>query len=410
MRILFVVPYVPSRIKIRPYNFIKGLTNNGHEVTVATLWSTEQDREDLKALEGACHRVVGFELTRLDVALSCLKALPSKWPLQAAYSYHPRAARVLRRMVTAPRETRFDVVHVEHLRAARYAIELQSSIVSHRIHLPLVWDSVDSITELFRRSARHSISTFGRWIPRLELPRTEALESELATMFSSVLVTTKQDASALRELASSPKAANHIRVVPNGIDLEYFSPAPLPSRDPNRLVMTGKMSYHANITMAVSFVHQMWPELRRRHPGLKLWIVGKDPSREILALGQSPGVEVTGTVEDMRPYLWGAAVAVAPLVYAVGIQNKVLEAMATGTATVVSPAGAAGLDLEPGSDAIVSALPQEFVEAVDGLLSNRAQRVAVGDGGRRFVERFHDWRSITAQLEEVYDELTVAHS
>jgi len=138
--------------------------------------------------------------------------------------------------------------------------------------------------------------------------------------------------------------------------------------------------------------------------------VGKDPSREILALGQSPGVEVTGTVEDMRPYLWGAAVAVAPLVYAVGIQNKVLEAMATGTATVVSPAGAAGLDLEPGSDAIVSALPQEFVEAVDGLLSNRAQRVAVGDGGRRYVERFHDWRSITAQLEEVYDELTVAHS
>jgi glycosyltransferase involved in cell wall biosynthesis len=138
---------------------------------------------------------------------------------------------------------------------------------------------------------------------------------------------------------------------------------------------------------------------------VRLWIVGKDPPAEVKRLAEDPGVEVTGTVADLRPFLQTATVAVAPLAYGVGIQNKILEAMACGTPVVTTSPGLAALGAVPNQDLLVADDPGAFADAVVALLRDPARCESVGNSGRRYVEANHAWPSIAAQLEEVYHEL-----
>jgi glycosyltransferase involved in cell wall biosynthesis len=225
-----------------------------------------------------------------------------------------------------------------------------------------------------------------------------------------VLTTSETDAEALRGLANSKQVKERITVLPNGVDLDYFHANPEQKRYANRLVMTGKMSYHANISMAIHFVEAILPGIQAAHPEVELWIVGKDPTREVLALSERSAVHVTGTVDDIRPYLWGAAISVAPLTYAVGIQNKVLEAMACGTPVVVSSEAAKSLMIKDRQEAVIADTPAGFGQAVSELLEQSEQRARLSSSGRQFVERNHDWKQITKQLEEIYDGFIKAHS
>ena len=135
--------------------------------------------------------------------------------------------------------------------------------------------------------------------------------------------------SAVSAVNPAVKSRSHITVLPNGVDLDYFCPSPEPRR-PATVVISGKMSYHANVTAALHLVEGIMPLVWRERPGVKVTIVGANPPRPIRQLAQRfPGqVEVTGTVPDVRPYLRRASLAAAPVPYGAGIQNKVLEAMA----------------------------------------------------------------------------------
>jgi hypothetical protein len=125
MNILFIVPYVPNLIRVRPYNLIRHLAARGHEVTVLTLWSTEGERADAEALKQHCHRVVALPLTRWRPLWNCLRALPTPVPLQAAYCWQPALAHSIQHAI---RNTQYDVIHVEHLRGARYGLNIQYPI------------------------------------------------------------------------------------------------------------------------------------------------------------------------------------------------------------------------------------------------------------------------------------------
>ena len=236
-------------------------------------------------------------------------------------------------------------VHVEHLRGSRYAL-----FFKQHTQLPVVWDSVDSITHLFRQTAVKSSNNLLRWRSQLDLSRTEHYERWLPTQFERVLVTSPKDKQALIALHDPTDTTPPITVLPNGVDLDYFCPDPATVRQEATIVISGKMSYHANISMVTHFVQDILPLVWAKQPNVRLWVVGKDPTPEIVALGQNPNIVVTGTVDDMRPYLRQATVAVAPLTYGAGIQNKVLEAMACGTPVVTVPTTVEALMAIPGRD------------------------------------------------------------
>ena len=147
-----------------------------------------------------------------------------------------------------------------------------------------------------------------------------------------------------------------ISVIPNGVDLEYFEPTRPSGRAyiPNRIVFTGNMSYRPNVDAVQHLVTAVLPRIRQEIPDVQLWIVGMDPSPAVRRLADGDRVVVTGRVDDVRPYFDSAAVAVAPLRVARGLQNKVLEAMAMRVPVVASPAAFAGISAVAGRDLLVA--------------------------------------------------------
>ena len=401
MNILYVVPYVPNLIYIRSYSLIRYLSSQGHNVTLLTAWSKASDSYDLKALEGICSDIKAVHLSRWRSLWNCLVALPSRTPLQAVYCWHPEMARQMDDVVKYKNgQPPFDIVHVEHLRGARYGLHFRS----HNSDIPLVWDSVDCISLLFRRTVESSKKIVSRWIARFDLSRTRKYEGRLLNQFDHVLITTQSDKEAISALAPQTKPPCPITVLHNGVDLEALEPDSYARREPDTLVITGKMSYHANISMVMHLVYEIMPIVWAHRPDVKLWVVGKDPTKDILALTENPRVTVTGMVPDVRPYLKKATVAVVPLVYGTGIQNKVLEAMACATPVVSTPHAMSALQAVAGQDVILANEPHDFAEQVIKLLDDPICQQRIGQAGHQYVVKYHRWEMIGSQLEGVYAE------
>jgi len=402
MKILFIVPYVPNLIRVRPFNLIRCLSEHGHCVTVLTLWSDEQEREDMKQLGQYCHDVQAAHLPKWRSLLNCLTALPTPKPLQAVYCWDQSLARQITSIVHSNNGYElFDVIHVEHLRGAHYGLHCKAFLPQ----IPVVWDSVDCISLLFLQATMRSKKRFSRLITSFELNRTQKYECKLVKGFNHTLVTSPTDRDALISLAPPNETVPDITVLPNGVDLDYFMPDRTVSREPATLVISGKMSYHANISMVMYLVQSIMPIIWSRRPDVQLCIVGKDPSSEIQAFANKPGITVTGTVNDIRPFLQKATIAVAPLTYGAGIQNKVLESLACATPLISTPQAVSALKVQPGREVLVANEPGEFAGLVLYLLDNPHYQQRLGEAGRQYVEQNHRWSTITRQLEGVYDEV-----
>jgi glycosyltransferase involved in cell wall biosynthesis len=415
MRILYIVPYVPSLIRVRPFNLIRQLHARGHHVTVATIWTNDQERQELEALARHCSAVKAVFLAPWRSLANCGRALFSGEPLQARYSWSSD----LMAEINSIRHD-VDVVHIEHLRGAQYHVDPRSRLGAT---LPVVWDSVDCISDLFEQAIRHRRDRVGRWINRVELSRTRAYEGSAVSRFDRVLVTSANDKAALQALSSAVRRAgggppsrpgqatrgasrDTIAVLSNGVDLDYFRPAQ-DERDPHTLVFSGKLSYHANETAVRHLLTAIMPRVWAARPGVRLVLAGKDPSRDLcrLSANWASRVEITGTVPDVRPYLRRAALAVAPLVYGVGCQNKVLEAMACGTPVVATSRAVGALAARSGRDAVVADGAEAFADAVLGLLDDQQQRLEIGRAGRAYVEAHHQWDRIAARLATLYEDV-----
>jgi len=401
MNILFIVPYVPNLVRVRPYNLIRSLIARGHRVTVMTLSNHEQD--DVRNLEDLCHRVYAYDLPTWRSLLNAFTVLPTKVPLQAAYCWQPELANHSVEIIkNGDEKVPYDVVHIEHLRGARYGLHLKERLAKLNLHVPIIWDSVDCISYLFGQAASLSKNTFNRLLTRFELGRTKRYEDYLINKFDQVLVTSQVDRQALLSLFPLDESPPDIAVLPNGVDLLYFKPQDDLIRKGDTLMVSGKMSYHANVTMVLHLVNEIMPLVWKHKPDVNLWIVGKDPSRELLDLNQNPAITVTGTVDDIRPYMQTATIGVAPIQYGAGIQNKVLEAMACGTPVISTSRAISALEVHPGRDLLVADEPGAFAKNIIALLGDRNAQHKIGDAGRRYVEKHHNWDHIAAQLEEIY--------
>ena len=402
MRLLYITPYVPSRIRTRPYNLIRTLIGLGHRITLLTATDTSpEEQEQADKLREWGMRVETFPVSLARSLSNCLRALPTREPLQAVYSYHPEMERRLREL---SRSGSFDVVHIEHLRAAR--------LVRAVGHTPMVYDSVDCISLLFEQAAQSGAQLRSRLMTAVDLARTRRYEARLLTLYDQVVITSRRDKEALEELAHrylSPDAQlAPITVVTNGVDLEYFHPPktrffgknPV---SPPTIVFTGKMSYHANVAAVLYFVQEVLPHIWAQDPDVRFQIVGQAPPETVRQLAADERIQVTGTVDDLRPYLAQASVAVCPALYAVGIQNKVLEAMAMETPVVCTSAAFAGLEAQRGKEALVADGPEAFATQILRTCSNPILAERLSNAGRRYVETHHSWEASARRLVKVYE-------
>lgn len=397
MRILFVTPYPPSRIRVRGYELLAQLQRT-HEVTVLTQCVSEQELADVEALRKLGHEVEVVQESRRWAMLRSGLALFSSLPLQVAYARSARFAQVVQDLCGS-----FDVIHVEHLRGIASMERLADT------H-PLVWDAVDCISLLSKHAAQAGPSLSVRAVAFLEQRRTQHYEARMVRQHRHITVTSERDRQALIDLhrmhtgdllSSDEQLAAGIHVLPNGVDLEYFRPRQQERRRFN-IVFSGKMSYHANVATALYLYHQIMPLIWQQRPGATLTIAGSKPPKSLQMLARDPRVTVTGYVADMRPFVGRAEVMLSPMVYSVGIQNKVLEAMALGTPVVVAAQAAAALGARPGRDLLVAESAREFAEATLRLMDDAELRASLEQHGRAYVEQHHNWRAVTDRLVDIY--------
>jgi glycosyltransferase involved in cell wall biosynthesis len=197
---------------------------------------------------------------------------------------------------------------------------------------------------------------------------------------------------------NDPRAA----IVPNGVDAEYWRRR-TSERGRATVAFTGAMHYRPNADAALRLVREVLPLVRREVPGARLLLVGRDPAEELRAAARDPGVVVTGLVEDVRPFLEEATVFAAPLRYASGIQNKILEAMAMEIPVVASSAAAAGLCTDTGEAPPLEIAddPADVAAAIVRLLKEEGRAPAAES--RRFVERHFSWRTHARRVEAVLE-------
>lgn len=404
LRILFIAPYVPSLTRVRPFNLIKQLAARGHRVTLCAGSTPGAIDADAPEVRAHCDAVEIIPVSRARSWWNCVRTSPTATPLQAMYSYSPRLQARVDTLLRRSGAAAFDVVHIEHLRAAMYGWS---------VRLPLVFDAVDCISQLFAQTATLGSGAISRWIARVDLPRTRIFERRMLEYFERILTTSADERAALLGLVpdhAAEQLAQRIAVLPNGVDLEYFRPTTT-ARDPATLVFVGRMSYHANVSAMDFLIRDILPQVWRVRPEIRLNVVGEDPQPALRRLAAASGgrIAVTGTVADVRPYLAQAAIAVCPVTYAVGMQNKVLEAMAMGMPTICTPAAARALSVSDGQELIVAGEGATFARQILALLDDGPRRARLGAAARQYVERAHDWRASAERLEAIYREQIARH-
>ena len=389
MKILFLchrLPYPPQRGgKIRPFNMIRRLAVS-HEVTVATLARTADEMAAGQELHRYCHDLHVGRISKpagwARFALYGMSAAPATF----GYFYSPELARTVRRLL----DTRgFDAIVVHCSSMGPY--------VAGHAGCRKVMDFGDADSEKWLEYGRTAPFPLSQAF-RLEGRKVRRYEAWLGKQFDACSVNASRERDVLAAYVHSP-----IHVIPNGVDLEYFEPSRPsgPGYIPNRIVFTGNMSYRPNVDAVQRFVTAVLPRIRREIPDVQLCIVGMDPAPAVRRLADEDRVVVTGRVDDVRPYFDSAAVAVAPLRVARGLQNKVLEAMAMRVPVVASPAAFEGISAVAGRDLLVAAGPKAFSRAVVSLLRDPAARERYAAAGRTCVDTNHNWSRLLQRLEDL---------
>jgi len=245
-----------------------------------------------------------------------------------------------------------------------------------------------------------------RWVHGREARLLREEESLLAARADVSLLVSEDEATLFRARLRQPLSAD-VRVMGNGIDTLAFDPAlvapaaELAALSGPPVIYTGQMDYPPNVAAVVRAVHRIMPLVRSEIPDASFHVVGRRPVAEVQALEGLHGCRVWGRVEDIRPWLRGADLALVPLEIARGVQNKVLEAMAMALPVVASTQAGTGLAASPGRDFAVGLTDEEIARAVIALLRDRPAARAMGLAARRFVEQHHDWDAMLAPLADM---------
>lgn len=388
------IPYPPDKgDKIRSFHLLEYLARR-YKVHLGAFVDDARDWSHVEHLKKMCSETCFVPLHTTRARLYSLAALATGEPLTLRYFRSARLARWVGEML---RSRRVERVLVFSSAMAQY-VEEASTRGARR-----VLDFVDLDSDKWRQYGERSRGPL-RWLYRREAETLLERERRYAGTFDASLFVSEAEARLF--IAQAPETSGRVQVVMNGVDTEYFSPQrvyPDPYAESEAaLVFTGAMDYWANVDAVTWFAREIFPKVRSKFPQACFYIVGARPTREVLDLARLPGVRVTGTVPDTRPYLAHACAAVAPLRMARGVQNKVLEAMAMARPVVASPQAVAAIIpcaelLEPVSDA-----PEVVARSLVSLLRGLAAP-GLGEALRAHVLRHYDWRDKLARVEAILE-------
>jgi sugar transferase (PEP-CTERM/EpsH1 system associated) len=383
------LPFAPNRgDRIRAYYLLEALARQA-SVDLVSLVHDRDEASQAHLLRDRVRSLTTARVVRLRSWARAAAALGTGQPLTHALLDAPGFTRALADLTS---ECPPDVVVALCSSMARFALTPPLD------RLPLVLDLIDVDSEKWRQMGASGRGPLG-WIYRREARVLGRFESLAANRAAATLVVNDRERTVLEAIA--PNAPVH--VVPNGIDAGRFTPPASPSPEP-RVVFCGVMDYAPNVDGVLWFVREVWPRVRAAKSGARLTIVGARPTSAIRGLASDPSIEVTGTVPDVRPYLWQSAVSIAPLLIARGVQNKVLEALAAGLPCVVSTPVFEGVPDAARAGCVEGTTPSAFAASVIRLLSMRPDQRRQLAGQVDLSEL--SWRAAFAPLNSLIHSVT----
>ncbi len=384
------LPYPPNKgDKVRSFHFLRHLASR-YRVFLGTFVDDPSDWQHLPAVRSLCAEVHAETIVPWQQRARSATAFLSGEALSVPYFRSRRLAAWAAQTVR-----RHDV---------RQAFVYSSPMAQYALGLPRLKTIVDFVDldsakwgDYASRRAWPASALYGR-----EARRLFAYERQVAARAQASLFVTEEEARQLR--AGAPECAERIVAIRNGVDSDHFSPShsfASPFLDGERpLVFTGAMDYWPNIDAVMWFAREVLPAIRRVQPSVRFYVVGMNPDASVRTLASDPAVTVTGRVADVRPYLQHAAVVVAPLRVARGIQNKVLEAMAMAKPVVASAACAGALSVRPGIELAVASDAETFAAATLSTLEPPLAK-RMGEQARARVLRDYAWSRSLGQLDEL---------
>ena len=391
MKITFIthrVPFPPNKgEKLRTFHQIEYLVKLGHTVSVYSPTETDQDELDAKQLaeKFSINVVTGRLNNRLFRLLKGL--LTNRSFSETNFFSHE--------LVTELSDLKTDAI-----------IYTASSLINYLPSMKLAtnvirfMDCMDVDSDKWDQYANKS-----RWPTKLiykrEAKKIRQLEKQAAIECDQVFLIAETETNLFKQKCYSK--SNNISVLGNGIDHTIFAPSTslVESHEGIRYLFTGVMDYKPNVDAMLWFVKNCWPHVIDKHPQAKLVIAGMNPVPSILKLSQSSSIEVTGFVDDIMPYFQSAHIFIAPFLLARGVQNKVLQAMSCGLATVSTPMGAEGILANAGDNMILAETADDFTEACIVLANDSAQRDRLGGNARSTIINHYSWEQVLSPLSNL---------
>lgn len=375
-----ILPRIPWPLekgdKLRSYYLVKGLSEH-YDITLFALYDEKYDIETLERVKAISKEHYFFRIRLITVLIQAFAALFTGKPFQVAYYSNCRLRKAIRK---AAKKEKPAAVFCQLVRTAQYA---------RKIDCKKILDFQDTLSLGMKRRA-NSASGLTRLFFQSESRRLHRYESKAAGWFDDTLIISEQD---LNEL---PHNCRNSHVIPNGVDTEYYSPAP--GEKQHDLLFVGNMSYPPNVNAMEYFVSYVLPAVIERHPDVELVIAGAKPHSRIRMLA-SDHVIVTGWVDDPREYYKNSSLFVAPMQIGTGLQNKLLEAMAMQRPCITTPLANNALGARPGTEILIADSPDEWAEIIVTLLANEKERNRIAENGRNFVMRKFSW---PAQIETLH--------
>lgn len=400
MKVAFItvrVPYpVNSGGRIRTFHLLKAISRV-HQVTLITALEGDADREALFALR---ERLPELTVQTVRVPLrnttwrrlvrtgrNLFDFLPYTW---ASYRHSLFTAHVQGVLLKGA----FDLIHCEQVHAAHTLKGCRTP--------PRLINASDVQWLILRRVAEQEPRRWKRALVMWQASKTLRAEREAYAAFDRCVAVSEFDRAQIQRLVPWLP----VSVVPNGVDVAWFHPT-RGSANPHVLVFTGAMDWLPNADGVMFFVRQVLPTIRKKVPQAELWVVGRAPSPELRRQLMQEGITVTGTVDDVRPYLSRASLVVVPLRIGGGTRLKILEAWAMSKAVLSTSIGAEGLPAVDGENIALADRPETMAERAVSLLGDPSECQRLGAAGRSLAQEQFAWERIASQLLEAYSETMI---
>lgn len=389
MNILYVChrfPFPPKRGgKIRPFNMIRHLQQN-HRVTVCSLARSAAEAEEGRGIAPHCTHFEMAQVSNPVQALRMVARLPLTTPSSMGFFWSPELKQKIDALLA---REKFDLIFVHCSSVAQYVEDVQG--------IPKILDFGDMDSQKWLEYVHYKPFPLSLGYA-LEGRKMERAEKRLARKFDLCTATTRAEWQTLEDFQTG--AATDW--FPNGVDADFFKPDG-EGYDADTISFIGRMDYYPNQEAMFRFCAEVWPRLREKRAQMKLLIVGADPIPAVQKLGELPGVTVTGSVPDVRPFVLRSAAMVAPLKIARGTQNKILEAMAMGVPVVSSRTAAGGVDAVAGEHLLVADTADEYVAAILRICDDADERARLAEQGRARMLSHHAWPESMRRLDAIIE-------